>query len=269
MKASLEEISSVKKKLSIEIESKEVDRRLNEAYREAGKKVRIPGFRPGKVPRKVLESYLGKQVVEDVMTNLVTETFPQAVEEVEAFPLGAPMLEKQPLKQGQDFKYTAVMEVRPQFELQDYLGLEAEKERCSVTKEDIQNRLEQIRKAHGKLTAIERERPVKKGDYVVLEYEGFENEKPLEGIKSTNFLLNVGSNDFHPAFEDSLIGLNKRHRRAQFIGRTKAVHHWRNLTCPHRTGSRKSWQCSTGNWLGGSSWAGLSQAGSYPAGSMP
>ncbi|MBK5100081.1 MAG: trigger factor [Desulfobacteraceae bacterium] len=209
MKTRLEEISAVKKKLSIEIESQEVDRKLNEAYREVGKKAGIPGFRPGKVPRKVLERYFGKQVVDDVMTNLVNETFPRAIEEVEAFPLGVPLLEKGSLKQGQDFKYTALMEVRPQFELKDYLGLEAEKERCSVTEEDAQNRLEEIRKAHGKLTAIEQDRPIKKDDYVVLEYEGFEEGQPLEGIKSTNFLLKVGSHDFHPAFEDSLIGLNK------------------------------------------------------------
>ena len=227
MKTRLEEISAVKKKLSIEIESQEVDRKLNEAYREVGKKAGIPGFRPGKVPRKVLERYFGKQVVDDVMTNLVNETFPRAIEEVEAFPLGVPLLEKGSLKQGQDFKYTALMEVRPQFELKDYLGLQAEKERCSVTEEDAQNRLEEIRKAHGKLTAIEQDRPIKKDDYVVLEYEGFEEGQPLEGIKSTNFLLKVGSHDFHPAFEDSLIGLNKDDQKEIEVDFEESYYHSR------------------------------------------
>jgi trigger factor len=181
MKTNLEELSPVKKKLSIEIESKEVDKKLNEAYRELGKKAKIPGFRPGKVPRKILETHFSTQVTEDVTKNLISETFPMAIQEVETFPLGAPLLEKDILKQGQNFKYSAVMEVRPKFEVKDYLELEVEKERLSVSEEDVRKQLEQIREANG----------------------------PLEGIKSPNFLLKVGSNEFHPGFDEALTGLHK------------------------------------------------------------
>jgi trigger factor len=147
--------------------------------------------------------------MEDVTKGLISETFPQAINEVKAFPLGPPLLEKETLKQGQNFKYSAVMEVRPQFEVKDYLGLDVEKEKFSVTDEDVMKQLEQIRESNGKLTSIEEQRPVQKNDYVILDYEGFEGDSPLEGIKSPNFLLKVGSNDFHPKFEESLIGLNK------------------------------------------------------------
>jgi trigger factor len=209
MKTTLEDISAVKKKLLIEVESLEVDKKLDEAYRDLGKRAKIPGFRPGKVPRKILEGRFGNQVVEDVTKGLISETFPLAINEVEAFPLGPPLLEKETLKQGQSFKYSAVMEVRPQFEVKDYLGLDVEKEKFSVTEEDVRKQLEQIRESNGKLTSIEEQRPVQKNDYVILDYEGFEGDSPLEGIKSPNFLLKVGSNDFHPKFEESLIGLNK------------------------------------------------------------
>jgi trigger factor len=209
MKTSLEDITSIKKKLSIEIGSEEVDKKLNKAYRELGKKAKVPGFRPGKVPRKILERRFAEQVAEDVTRDLINESFPRAIEEVKTFPLGVPSLEKETLKQGQDFMYSAVMEVRPQFGVKDYLGLEVEKEKCFVTEEDVVNQLEQIRQAHGKLASVEQDRPIRKDDYVVLDYDGFEGDRPLDSIKSSNFLLKVGSNDFHPRFEESLIGLNK------------------------------------------------------------
>ena len=105
MKTTLEDISTVKKKLLIEVESPEVDKKLDEAYRDLGKRAKIPGFRPGKVPRKILEGRFGNQVLEDVTKDLISETFPQAINEVETFPLGPPLLEKETLKQGQNFKF--------------------------------------------------------------------------------------------------------------------------------------------------------------------
>jgi len=209
MKTRVEDISSIKKKLLIEIESQEVDNKLDDAYKKLSKKAKIPGFRPGKTPRKMLEMHFGNQVVEDVTRDLINETLPKAIQEVETFPLGPPLLEKNALKQGNIFTYSAMIEVLPQFELKNYLKLEAEKEKYSITKEDVQNQLDQIRKNHGKLTSIDHNRPIKKDDYVILDYEGFEEGRPIDGIKSSNFLLNVGSNDFHHDFEEPLIGLKK------------------------------------------------------------
>ncbi len=157
MKTRLEDISSVKKKLIIEIESKEVDKKINEAYRELGKKAKIPGFRPGKVPRKILERRFSDDVAEDVTRDLITESFPKALAEVDTMPLGTPSLEKETLKQSQNFQYSAVIEVRPRFELKDYLGLEVEKEKYSVTDEDVENRIEKIRQANGYMYSIEQE----------------------------------------------------------------------------------------------------------------
>ena len=209
MKTRLEEISPVKKKLEIEIEAGEVDKRIDEAYRELKKGVRLPGFRAGKVPRKILERRFGSQVIDDVTRRLVSETLPKAVEQTNTIPLSMPVIENEILKLGQNFKYSALMEVRPEFELKDYMGLEVEKERFSVRDEDVEAQLEEIRKTHGRLSSIETERGIKEGDFSVIEYEGFENGKALEGIKNSNFLINVGSHDFHSDFEKALIGLKK------------------------------------------------------------
>jgi len=209
MKTSLEEISSVKKKLIVEIETNEVNKKIDAAYRELGKRAKIPGFRPGKAPRKILERRYGEDVAEDVTKDLISESFPKAIEEVDVMPLGTPMLEKETLKQGQAFTYSAVFEVRPQFDLKDYLGIEVEKEKYSVTDEDVQNRIEQIRQANGNMKSIEPERAVQQDDYVVIDYEAFEGGNPLDDVKATNFLIKVGSNEFHPQFEEGLVGLKR------------------------------------------------------------
>lgn len=213
MKASLEDISQVKKKLSVEVDAKEVNKKLNDAYGKIKKQTKIPGFRPGKVPRKILESYFGKQIEADVASELVNETFPKAVEETDAFPLGQPELEKGPVKLDEAFVYSATMEVRPQFEVKDYLGLEAEKEMVSVTDETVEKRLEQIREGNGKLESLTELRPIQEGDFVVINYQGFEDDQPLEEIKDQNFLLNVGKGDFHKKFDEALVGLNKDDER--------------------------------------------------------
>jgi trigger factor len=193
----------------VEIEADKVEKKVNEAYRALAKKAKIPGFRPGKIPRNILESYFGNQVQEDVTKDLVSESLPTAVEETNTYPLTMPVVENDLLKIGQDFKYSATMEVKPEFTLPDYMGLAVEKEIIAVKDEDVKTQLEAIRKNQGNLISVEEDRGVKEGDYTVLEYEAFEGEKALEGIKSDNFLLNVGSGEFHTDFEKALIGLNK------------------------------------------------------------
>ncbi|MDY6879023.1 MAG: trigger factor [Desulfatiglans sp.] len=209
MKTSLEDISSVKKKLSVEILSKEVDKKLDKAYRKVRGQAKIPGFRPGKAPLEILQRHFGNQIEEDVSNELVDETFQAALKETELIPLGTPIIEKGAAKGGKNFNYTVVIEVAPHFDLKDYLGVQTVKEMSEVSDEDVQEKLEQIRVSHGKLVPIEEDRPVRKDDYVVIRYEAFEKDTPIDEARAENFLLKVGSNDFHPQFEEALIGLKK------------------------------------------------------------
>ena len=127
MKSSVEEISPVKKKLTVEIEAGEVDRKINKAYRDLGKQARIPGFRPGKIPIGILEGRFGREVMSDVTRDLVNETLPKALEDNDTFPLAMPTVENDLPRKGETFRYTAVMEVRPRFELESYQGIEVDK----------------------------------------------------------------------------------------------------------------------------------------------
>jgi trigger factor len=209
MKTSVEEISPVKKKVIIEVEADEVTRQIDSAYRDLGKRAKIPGFRPGKVPRKILEGQFGKQVLDDVTRTLVNDSLPRALQEVAFFPLAMPSIENGLPKRGEDFIYSAVMEVRPEFEVKDYMGLSVQKEKCAITDEDVEKQLEEVRKTHGRLNPVEEDRPAQEKDYVVVDYEAFENGAPVENIKNNNFLVQIGSGQFYADVEKALVGMKK------------------------------------------------------------
>jgi trigger factor len=207
MKASIEQITPVKKRLTVEVDAEEVDRKIEEAYKELKKKAKVDGFRPGKVPRNILQRYFGDQVTQDVKRGLLGETLPQAFEETKIFPVAMPVIENESLKEGEGYKYVALMEVRPEFELKDYMGLEVDKENVSVSDEAVNGQIEEIRRVNSRLIPLAEDRGIRNDDCAVLEYEAFEGESPIEGMKAQNFLVRVGSNQFHPEFEKSLLGL--------------------------------------------------------------
>ncbi len=207
MKASIEEITPVKKRLTVQVEAEEVNRKIDEAYKELKKKARVDGFRPGKVPRNILERHFGDQVTQDVKRGLLSETLPRAFEETKIFPVVMPVIEDESLKAGEGYKYIALMEVRPQFELKDYMGLEVEKEIVSVSDETVNSQLEEIRRVNSRMKPLDEDRGIQNDDCAILEYEAFEGERPIEGMKGENFLVRVGNSQFHPEFEKGLLGL--------------------------------------------------------------
>ena len=206
MKASIEQISPVKKRLTVEVEAEEVDRKIEEAYKELKKRAKVDGFRPGKVPRNILQRHFGDQVTQDVKRGLLSETLPQAFEETKIFPVAMPVIESETLKVGEGFKYVALMEVRPEFELKDYMGVEVDKELLSVSEEAVNSQIEEIRRVNSRLKPLEEDRGIRNDDCAILEYEAFEGGKPIEGMKAQNFMIRVGSGQFHPEFEKGLQG---------------------------------------------------------------
>jgi trigger factor len=206
MKTTLEVISPVKRKIVVEVEPEEVRRKVEDTYKSVGKSAKVHGFRPGKVPRNILERYYGAQVADEVSRNLVQETLPKAIEEAGIYPLSPPLVDNGALRQGEGFSYSAVMEVRPEFELNDYMGLEAEKEIIHVNEAEVEKQLEEIRKANAKLIPVEGDREIRENDFASVAYEGYEDGKPVEGIKSENYLVEVGRGEFHPDFERALVG---------------------------------------------------------------
>jgi trigger factor len=213
METSVEEISQVKRRINVEIEAEEVTKKLDQAYKEFSKKVKVRGFRPGKAPRKVLEQYYGKQIVDDVKGDLIKESFSKVMEDTKLFPIGSPSIEDEVITPGENFKYTILMEVQPDFELKHYMGISVEKEILNISEDDVDKRLEEIKEAHAKLTSINEDRQIKKGDYVIIDYVGFWKDRPLKGINAKDFMIHVGSQNHYPELESGIVGLKKDERK--------------------------------------------------------
>jgi len=207
MKANVEEISSIKKKVSIEIPEDQVNKEVESFYKDLGKKAKIKGFRPGKVPRAILERYFKDYVKAEVIQKLIQDTYPQALSETDLQPVSPPVIDPGEFEDGKSFQYSAVIEVKPDIKLEGYTGLKIEGKKEGVKDEEVEERLKALQNLHANLKTISEVRPIQAGDYVIIDYEARLGGKPLEGGKAIDFTLEVGSGQFIPALEEKLIGL--------------------------------------------------------------
>jgi trigger factor len=207
MKASVEEISSIKKKISVEIPEDQIAKEVDSFYKDLGKKAKIKGFRPGKVPRNILERYFKDYVKAEVVQKLIQDTYPQALSEKDLQPVSPPTIDPGEFEHGKPFQYSVVIEVKPDIKLEGYTGLKIEGKKEEVKDEEIGERLKALQNLHANLKTISNARPIQAGDYVIIDYEASLDGKPLEGGKAIDFTVEVGSGQFIPAFEEKLIGV--------------------------------------------------------------
>jgi trigger factor len=206
MNVKVEDISSIKKKLSFQIPVDTVDAEFDKAYKKLAKTAKIPGFRPGKVPRKVLERQYAPQIEAQVFDNLVNETFFKAVVDNKIDAVSAPeVVDNGPVKPGQAFEYEAEIEVRPEVTAKDYIGLELRKEIFAVDDKTVEDRLEDMRKHQAKVETSDR-KVAQMGDITVIDFEGFVDGVAFDGGKAEGHQLELGSNTFIPGFEEQIVG---------------------------------------------------------------
>ncbi|HYA91739.1 MAG TPA: trigger factor [Thermodesulfobacteriota bacterium] len=207
MKASVEEISSIKRKISVEIPEDQVVKEVDSFYKDLGKKAKIKGFRPGKVPRNILERYFKDYVKAEVIQKLIEESYPKALSETELQPVSPPAIDPGAFEGGKPFQYSALVEIKPDIKLEGYAGLKLEGKKEEVTDEEVAQRMKALQNLHANLSTISEVRPIQAGDYVIVDYEAKVDGKPLEGGKAVDFTVEVGSGQFIPTFEEKLIGL--------------------------------------------------------------
>lgn len=207
MKANVEDISSVKKKVHVVISEEEVTKEVDSFYRELGRKAKIKGFRPGKVPRNILERYFKDYVKAEVIEKLVQDTYSTALSENDLHPVSQPVIDPGQFESGKPFEYSAVIEIKPDIKLEEYTGLNIEYKKEGVKEEEVEERLRGLQNLHANLKTVSEARPIRAGDYAIVDYEARMDGKPLEEGKAINFTVEVGSGQFIPAFEEKIIGL--------------------------------------------------------------
>ncbi|MBN2178527.1 MAG: trigger factor [Deltaproteobacteria bacterium] len=205
----IEEINSVKKKLSFEIPWSDVKNEIDSAYLVVGKKARIKGFRPGKVPRKVLEVHYRDEAEGEAISSLVSKSYLEALEKNDIMPIDQPIIDQKGIEREQSFNYTATVEIHPVVDPKDYTGIEVEKAELKVTKKDVDNRLDQLREMYATLEDVKEERGLKEGDFAIIDFEVTVDGKERKELASNNYMLQLGAGMFMPGFEDKLEGLKK------------------------------------------------------------
>ncbi|MHB8068196.1 MAG: trigger factor [Desulfobaccales bacterium] len=208
VKVEMEDMGAVKRKLRIEVPSAEVTQEVDRAYRNLGKEAKVKGFRPGKVPRSVLELYYHKQVEQEVSEELVRRGLREAMKEKSLEPVSLNWPEALPaVVAGEDFRFSVEMEIPPEFEVENYQGLTLKAPEVEVTDALVEARLNEIRERNAMLRPLAEPRAIQNGDYVALDYQGYYAGKPVETSKQENFLVEVGAARFNLDFENNLLGL--------------------------------------------------------------
>lgn len=192
--------------LTVEVDAAEVTKGLDEAFKKTVTKLNVPGFRKGKLPRKMFNQMYGEEsLFNDALDIILPEAYAGAVEEANIDPVDRPEINIEQMEVGQNLIFTAKVTVKPEVKLGDYKGLEVEVLSTEVTDEDVANELKAIQSRQAELV-LKEEGAVENGDTVLIDFEGFVAGEAFEGGKGENYTLEIGSNTFIPGFEEQLIG---------------------------------------------------------------
>ena len=193
--------------LTVEVSAGEFEAAVEKAYRKQRGSIRVPGFRPGKAPRKMIENMYGAGVFyEEAVNEALPDAYTAAVKEQELEVVGYPEVEL--LSVGKEgFSFKATVAVYPEVTLGQYKGVEAPKAEVSVTDEDVEGRVKEMADRNSRMVSVE-DRAVAKGDVANIDFEGFLDGVPFDGGKSDSFDLEIGSGQFVPGFEDQVAGMS-------------------------------------------------------------
>lgn len=206
MKAELVKKEGNKVTLKITVDNNKFEEAVNKAYNKTKGKYNIPGFRKGKAPKVVIETQCGKGVFyNDAIDMLFPEVYPEAIKELNIDPIDRPDLDIEEISKDNGLVMVVNVEVKPEFELGAYKGIEISKVDNTVSEEDVEARLNEMVNRNARLTSVE-DKALENGDTAVIDFEGFENGVAFEGGKGENYNLVIGSNTFIPGFEDQLVG---------------------------------------------------------------
>ncbi|QRP48291.1 trigger factor [Amycolatopsis sp. FDAARGOS 1241] len=205
MKSTVEQLSPTRVKINVEVPFDELKPNFDRAYRKIAQQVRIPGFRPGKAPARVLESRIGRApVLDEVVNEAIPAKYIEAVREGEVRTLGQPEFEVTKLEDRQVLEFSAEVDVRPEIELPDLEGLEVSVDDVETTDAEVDEQLDELRARFGTLTGVER--PAENGDFVSIDLSATVDGKPVEEASTTGLSYEIGSGQLVDGIDDAIIG---------------------------------------------------------------
>ncbi len=208
MSLQVEKLEKNMAKLTVEVSAEEFSKAVEAAYQKNKGKISVPGFRKGKVPKKMIEQMYGKEVFyEDAANAVIPDAYEKALEECTETIVSAPKVNVTQIEEGKPFIFTAEVALKPEVVLGAYKGVTVDKIDVTVTDEEVDADLNQQRENNARTVAVE-DRAVADGDIAVIDFEGFVDGVAFEGGKGENYSLTIGSHSFIDNFEEQLIGKN-------------------------------------------------------------
>jgi trigger factor len=208
MEVNVEEISGLTRKITVTLPGEDVQPKLKEAYDKLKKETRMKGFRRGKVPRSIIVKQFKPQVEAEISEKLVQDNYFQAIEKEDIDPVVHPEVQSVKFNDDGSFTFVADVDIRPEFELGQYKGLEVEKVAADVADEEVQSELEELQKNMAALRSVDG-RDVQEGDVVIVDFQGYHEGKPMAQVKSEDHSVDVGSGSMGKEFEEKLVGMKK------------------------------------------------------------
>ncbi len=205
MQVSIETTSGLERRLTVGVPAARVDSEVDSRLQKAAHNVRLPGFRPGKVPMKVMRQRFGAGVRQEVLGEVMSRSFQEAVVQEKLRPAGQPSIEPRNLEPGRDLEYVATFEVFPEVEVVQMSGFAVSRPAAEVTDADVDTIIDVFRKQQG--TWDEVERGAANGDKVTIDYSGTRDGEPFEGGSAEGSDLELGSGRMIPGFEDGIVGM--------------------------------------------------------------
>ncbi len=211
MQVQVEDISPIKKRIRVEVPSDQVSSKIEAAYREVARTARVKGFRPHKVPRPILERYYGERIEGQVATELIESAYPEAVGEAKLDPIGEPIIENYDLKKGEDFKFSALVEVPPQVDIEGYQGVEIDRPKAEVTEEMVAAQLDMLREQHAQME--EADEPLADGLWANADFEAVSNGQPVKALSHHGELIRIGGGEEQSELERGILGMRQGEER--------------------------------------------------------
>jgi trigger factor len=207
MQTTVEETAKHTVKLTVEVPVEEFSKDLDRAYRSIANQVKIPGFRKGKIPRKIIDAQIGRDVVmEEFLSSAVPSYFRDAVREEDLAPIADPEIELEQAEEDKPLIFTAVVEVRPRLELSraDYEGIKVERPSVEVTDEEVDEWVDRLRERFAELEPVSR--AVQEADFVTVDLRATVNDEEVPEATRPDYLYFVGSREFGPRLDEELAG---------------------------------------------------------------
>lgn len=204
MQVSLESTSNIERRMTIGVPAEEVEQQVDERLREAAKQVRLNGFRPGKVPMKVVRKRFGQGVRQEVLGEVMRNAWMEAIQEQDVQPASQPRFEPQTVEEGKDFEFVAVFEVMPEIQVGDLSQISVEKPWSEVQDKDINKMIDNLRRQQA--TYKEVKRKAKKKDVMTIDFTGTIDGEEFEGGSGEDQQLTLGDGQMIAGFEDQLVG---------------------------------------------------------------